>query len=41
MFAPYGAAKTALVRFSEMLAIETARFGIRVNAVAPGAFAST
>jgi enoyl-ACP reductase-like protein len=29
-----------LVRFTETLAIETARDGIRVNAVAPGAFAS-
>jgi NAD(P)-dependent dehydrogenase (short-subunit alcohol dehydrogenase family) len=40
MFSAYGAAKTALVRFSEVLALETAPFGIRVNAVAPGAFAS-
>jgi NAD(P)-dependent dehydrogenase (short-subunit alcohol dehydrogenase family) len=40
MFAAYGAAKTALVRFSETLAIEAAPYGIRVNAVAPGAFAS-
>lgn len=40
MFAAYGAAKTALVRFSETLAVEGAPFGIRVNAVAPGAFAS-
>jgi NAD(P)-dependent dehydrogenase (short-subunit alcohol dehydrogenase family) len=40
MFAAYAAAKTALVRFTETLAIETARHGIRVNAVAPGAFAS-
>jgi 3-oxoacyl-[acyl-carrier protein] reductase len=40
MFTPYATAKTALVRFSEILAIETARYGIRVNAVAPGAFAS-
>lgn len=39
-FAAYGAAKTALVRFSETLAAEAAPFGIRVNAVAPGAFAS-
>jgi 3-oxoacyl-[acyl-carrier protein] reductase len=37
MFTPYATAKTALVRFSEILAIETARYGIRVNAVAPGA----
>jgi 3-oxoacyl-[acyl-carrier protein] reductase len=40
MFSAYAAAKTALVRFTETLAIETARVGIRVNAVAPGAFAS-
>jgi len=40
MFTAYGAAKTALVRFSETLAIEAAPYGIRVNAVAPGAFAS-
>ena len=40
MFTAYAAAKTALVRFTETLAIETARDGIRVNAVAPGAFAS-
>jgi 3-oxoacyl-[acyl-carrier protein] reductase len=41
MFAAYAAAKAALVRFSETLAIETARDGIRVNTVAPGAFASS
>jgi len=40
MFTAYAAAKTALVRFTETLAIEAARHGIRVNAVAPGAFAS-
>lgn len=40
MFTAYGTAKTALVRFSETLAIETAPHGIRINAVAPGAFAS-
>jgi short-subunit dehydrogenase len=40
MFSAYAAAKTALVRFTETLAIETAHHGIRVNAVAPGAFAS-
>jgi len=40
MFAAYGAAKTALVRFSESLAAEAAPFGVRVNAVAPGAFTS-
>jgi NAD(P)-dependent dehydrogenase (short-subunit alcohol dehydrogenase family) len=40
MFTAYAAAKTALVRFSETLAIEAAPLGIRVNALAPGAFAS-
>jgi NAD(P)-dependent dehydrogenase (short-subunit alcohol dehydrogenase family) len=40
MFAGYAAAKTALVRVTETLAIETAGYGIRVNVVAPGAFAS-
>jgi len=40
MFTAYAAAKTALVRFTETLAMETARDGIRVNAIAPGAFAS-
>jgi 3-oxoacyl-[acyl-carrier protein] reductase len=40
MFTAYGAAKTALVRFNETLAIEAAPYGIRVNAAAPGAFAS-
>lgn len=39
-FSAYGAAKTALVRFSETLAAEAADIGVRVNAVAPGAFAS-
>jgi NAD(P)-dependent dehydrogenase (short-subunit alcohol dehydrogenase family) len=40
MFTAYAAAKAALVRFTETLAIEMAGLGIRVNAVAPGAFAS-
>jgi NAD(P)-dependent dehydrogenase (short-subunit alcohol dehydrogenase family) len=40
MFAAYAAAKTALVRFTETLALESAGYGIRVNAVSPGAFAS-
>ncbi|MGO9685155.1 MAG: SDR family NAD(P)-dependent oxidoreductase [Steroidobacteraceae bacterium] len=40
MFSAYGAAKTALVRFAETLAAETADKGVRVNSIAPGAFAS-
>jgi len=40
MFAAYGSAKAALVRLSETLAAELAADGVRVNAVAPGAFAS-
>lgn len=40
MFTAYAAAKAALVRFTETVAIETAGHGIRINAVAPGAFAS-
>ena len=40
MFTAYGAAKTALVRFAETLAAETAGKGVRVNSIAPGAFAS-
>jgi NAD(P)-dependent dehydrogenase (short-subunit alcohol dehydrogenase family) len=40
MFAAYGAIKTALVRFAETVAAETADKGVRVNSIAPGAFAS-
>jgi NAD(P)-dependent dehydrogenase (short-subunit alcohol dehydrogenase family) len=40
MFTAYAAAKTALASFTETLAVETAGYGIRVNAVSPGAFAS-
>ena len=40
MFSAYGAAKTALVRYGETLAAEVAADGVRVNSVAPGAFAS-
>jgi 3-oxoacyl-[acyl-carrier protein] reductase len=36
-FSAYAAAKTALVRFSEVLADELQPFGVRVNCVAPGA----
>jgi 3-oxoacyl-[acyl-carrier protein] reductase len=40
MFSAYGAAKTALVRAAETLAAETAGKGVRINSIAPGAFAS-
>ena len=40
MVSAYGAAKTALVRFGETLAAEVGGRGVRVNSVAPGAFAS-
>lgn len=36
-FSSYATAKAGLVRFSETLADETRRFGIRVNCIAPGA----
>ena len=36
-FSAYSSSKAALVRFSENLAQETRKFGIRVNCIAPGA----
>ena len=36
----YSVSKAAVVRITEALAVEWARFGINVNAIAPGAFAS-
>lgn len=36
----YSTTKAALVRMTEVLAVEWARFGINVNAIAPGAFHS-
>ena len=36
----YSVTKTAIARMSEVLAVEWARFGINVNAIAPGAFES-
>lgn len=36
----YSVTKSALVRMTEALAVEWARFNINVNAIAPGAFAS-
>jgi NAD(P)-dependent dehydrogenase (short-subunit alcohol dehydrogenase family) len=40
MFSAYSSAKTALVRFGETLAAEARNKGVRVNSIAPGAFAS-
>lgn len=39
-FSAYAASKTALVRLTETVAREVAAFGVRVNAVAPGAVAT-
>ena len=36
----YSVSKAAVVRMTEALAVEWARFGINVNAIAPGAFSS-
>ncbi len=36
----YSVTKSAIVRMTEVLAVEWARFNINVNAIAPGAFAS-
>ena len=36
-FSAYGASKAAIVRFTETLASEVADYGIRVNAISPGA----
>jgi 3-oxoacyl-[acyl-carrier protein] reductase len=40
MFSAYGASKAALVRFAETLALETYENNVRINSIAPGAFAS-
>jgi 3-oxoacyl-[acyl-carrier protein] reductase len=40
-FSAYACAKTAIVRFTETLAIEIAPYGIDVNAIAPGAVATS
>jgi 2-deoxy-D-gluconate 3-dehydrogenase len=37
----YSSSKGALLRFTESLAVEWARHGIRVNAIAPGAFVTS
>lgn len=39
-FSSYAISKTALVRFTEILAEEVASFGIKVNALSPGAMAT-
>lgn len=39
-FSAYAVSKTALVRFSEILAAETSDLGISVNCIAPGAMAT-
>jgi len=36
-FSAYGVAKTAIVRFTETIAVELREYGIDVNAIAPGA----
>ena len=36
-FSAYGTAKAGLVRFTETIAVEAAPYGIRLNAIAPGA----
>ena len=35
---PYGASKAALIHLTKNMAVEWARYGIRVNAIAPGYF---
>jgi short-subunit dehydrogenase len=39
-FSSYAISKTALVRYTEILADEVAKYGIRVNAISPGAMAT-
>ena len=38
LFTPYGASKAAIVNLTQNMALELARSGIRVNALAPGYF---
>jgi NAD(P)-dependent dehydrogenase (short-subunit alcohol dehydrogenase family) len=35
-FSAYGSSKTALIRFSEVLALELKKKGIRINSISPG-----
>jgi NAD(P)-dependent dehydrogenase (short-subunit alcohol dehydrogenase family) len=37
---PYAVSKAGLVQMTKLLALEWARYGIRVNAIAPGYFAT-
>jgi NAD(P)-dependent dehydrogenase (short-subunit alcohol dehydrogenase family) len=39
-FSPYAASKTALVRFTEIVALELEKYDIHINAVAPGVMPS-